>query len=153
MTTLINQIKTNRVDAMRDKTEAGKAKLSTLRLLVAELEKEKVQHKLADVTGLSDEQVQTVINRQIKKLDKEIESYVAVGRGVEKQEAEKALLNTYLPKQLTTEEIAQQIKVIVDVVKTAGGNIGIAMKEASAKMKGKADMKLVSELVKEGMKK
>jgi uncharacterized protein len=143
MSNLVNKIKSDSVEAMRNKETA---KLSTLRLLVAELEKEKISHKLTEVAGLSDEQAQAVISRQIKKLDKEIEAYVAVGRSTEAQEAEKELLITYLPKQLTENEIKAEIEHALDLV--ARGDIRNPMQHLS-KLKGKADMKRVQELVKE----
>jgi uncharacterized protein len=144
MTNLVNQIKTDAVQAMRDKATE---KLSTLRLLVAELEKEKVAHKLTEVTGLSDEQTQSVISRQIKKLDKEIESYVAVGRTVEKQEAEKEILQSYLPKQLTEKEIRIEVQFALNLTKQ--GEIKNPMQHLGKVLKGKADMKLVQAIVKE----
>src|SRR5690606_32618907 len=101
---LVTKIKSDSVQAMKDK---DKDKLSTLRLLISELEKEKVSKKLSDVTDLTDEQAQAVISRQIKKLDKEIEAYVGAGRSTESQETEKELLKTYLPKQATEEEIRE----------------------------------------------
>jgi uncharacterized protein YqeY len=140
--TLVNKIKSDAIVSMKGKETE---KLSTLRLLIAELEKEKVQHKLVDVTKLSDEQTQAVINRQVKKLDKEIEAYVSVGRSVEKQETEKELLLAYLPKQLSEEEIRDFVAGVVATSKT----VGEAMKSLSAQLKGKADMGLVSKIVRE----
>jgi uncharacterized protein len=144
MTNLVNQIKADSVQAMKSKETE---KLSTLRLLVAELEKEKVQHKLTEVTGLSNEQTQSVISRQIKKLDKEIESYVAVGRSVEKQEAEKEILQSYLPQQLTEKEIRVEVEFALKLV--ANGEIKNPMQHLGKVLKGKADMKVVQAIVKE----
>jgi uncharacterized protein len=147
--TLLQTIQKDMKDAMLNKE---KEKLSTLRLLLATIEKKKVEKKLKDLTDVTNNDILESISKNIKVLDQEIESLENVGRDTSKQQAEKALLTTYLPKQLTQEEIEEQVRVIVSVTKRAGGNIGVAMKEASAKMKGKADMKLVSELVKKGMK-
>jgi uncharacterized protein len=144
MSKLVNKIKADAIEAMRNK-EAEK--LSTLRLLVAELEKEKVAHKLTEVTGLSDEQAQTVINRQIKKLDKEIEAYQAVNRGTEKQEVEKIVLLSYLPTQLSESEIRELVAHAVNLV--VRGEIKNPMQYLSKELKGKADMGLVSRIVKE----
>lgn len=142
--TLVNQIKSDTTQAMKD---GNKAKLSTLRLLVSELEKEKVSMKLADVNGLKDEQVQTVISRQIKKLDKEIEAYQNVNRSTESQEAEKELLISYLPKQATAKEIRELTYRAVNLARRR--EINNPMQYLSQRLKGKADMKLVSKVVKE----
>jgi hypothetical protein len=137
--TSIAQIKKDKLFAMRG---GDTAKVSTLNLLIAEIEKEM---KLTGATDLTEDQVITVINRQIKKLDKEIEAYVEVGRSTEKQEAEKIVLFSYLPKQLTEEELKEMVAGIVATSKT----IGEAMKSLSAQLKGKADMGKVSKMVKE----
>lgn len=142
MSNLVNKIKTDSIQAMKNKETAT---LSTLRLLIAELEKEKISLKVAE---LSDEQAQSVISRQIKKLDKEIESYVAVCRGTESQEVEKELLQSYLPKQLSDEELYDIVVEVAMRTKESGGNIGTAMKSLSS-LKGKADMGEVSKLVRE----
>lgn len=146
---LVETIQNDMKQAMRDKE---KEKLSTLRMLLATVEKKKVEKKLKLVTELAESDVIDAVSKNVKALDQEIDSLVKAGRDTSKQEAEKALLNTYLPKQLTAEEIQAEVNAIVKVVKSAGGNMGVAMKEVTAKMKGKADMKLVSQLVKEGMK-
>lgn len=139
---LINKIQNDTKQAMLNKE---KAKLSTLRLLIAKLEKTKVALKLSNVNELTDEQVQSVINKNIKELDKEMESYIAVGRTTESQETEKEVLLSYLPKQLTKQEITDIVKEVMIV----NESLGMVMAELSSRLKGKADMKLVSQIVKE----
>ena len=54
----------------------------------------------------------------------------------------------YLPEQLSGEEVEEEINKIFDEVKPEGKkDMGKIMKEANAKLKGKADFKLVSEIV------
>mgnify|MGYP006360413919 CR=1 FL=1 len=141
---LINKIKEDMIKAMKEKE---KAKLSTLRMLLAKVEKEKVALKLADVSDLTNEQVQSVISKNIKELDKEIESYVAVGRSTENQDTEKALLLTYLPTQLTEDQIRYEIFHAFNLV--AQGKIKNPMQYLSKELKGKADMGLVARIAKE----
>lgn len=137
--TSIAQIQKDKLFAMKAK-ETGK--VSTLNLLIAEIQTEM---KKTGATDLTEGQLIAVINRQIKKLDKEIEAYTAVGRGTQSQELEKQILFTYLPKQLGEEELKQIVAGIVATSKT----IGEAMKSLSAQLKGKADMGKVSKMVKE----
>ena len=141
MNTLVTQIKLDQIKAMKSKE---KEKLSTLRLLIAELEKERIELKIVE---LSDSQVENVISRQIKKLDKEIEAYVAVGRGTDSQNSEKELLLSYLPKQASEDEIREL--VFLAIALTSKGEIKNPMQYLSSKLKGKADMSLVSKIVKE----
>lgn len=144
MINLITQIRQELSNALKARDNA---KLSTLRLLLAELEKEKIAQKLGNIGHLTNEQVENVISRQIKKLDKEIESYVAVGRTVESQELEKKLLQSYLPEQLSEDEIREVVVHAISLVKR--GEIDNPMRYLSQRLRGIADMGLVSKIVKE----
>lgn len=142
--TTVGQIKSDSVKAFKAR---DKAKDSTLRLLISELEKEKVQHKFSEIGDLSSEQVLEVINRQIKKLQKEKEAYLEVGRDTEKQDDELEVLKVYLPKQLNEDEIRKEVAHAVELVHR--NEIKNPMQYLGQKLKGKADMKLVQQIVKE----
>ncbi|UGO51263.1 GatB/YqeY domain-containing protein [Bacillus phage vB_BanS_Skywalker] len=141
---MIKTIKADLVTAMKNKEELKK---SVIRMLIALLEKEKVEFKLETIDQLSEEQIITVIGRMSKALDKEIEEYKKVGRTTEVQEEEKVILGKYLPKQLTDEEITKYVVEIAESTKATGGKIGQAMQEISRQLRGKADMKKVSEMM------
>lgn len=146
---LILQIKKDIREAMKNK---DKAKLSTLRMLVATIEKKQIESK----GGLTNLDVIESIGKNIKQLNQEIESIVTANRDnasekIAKLEAEKNVLIEYLPKQLTPEELQMEVDSLVGLVKSQGGNMGVAMGIASTQFKGRADMKSVSKLVKEGM--
>src|SRR5690606_15566102 len=98
MTTLLEQIKKDSIQALKEKDSA---KLATLRMLISEVEK---RMKQTGSTEISDTEVQEVISSQKKKLDKEKEAYVAVGHDTKKQEAEEAILLAYMPEQMTEDE-------------------------------------------------
>lgn len=140
---MIKAIKEDMKQAMRDK---NKTKLSTLRMLIASTEKERIASKVEE---LNSEAVITCINREIKAIGQEIDGLVLAGRDTSSQEEQKAILMEYLPKQLTEEEIGEKVR---EVTATAP-NMGLAMKQLSAELKGKADMSLVSKLVKEAFSK
>jgi uncharacterized protein len=142
---LVKKIKQDSINALKEK---NKEKLSSLRLLLAELEKEKIKLKTPELT---DSEAESVINRQIKKLDKEIEAYVAVNRNTDSQHVERELLLTYLPKQLSEEEIREVVAHAVKIFKE--GEINHPMPYLSARLKGKADMSLVIKIVKEELRK
>ena len=139
--TSIAQIQKDKLFAMKAK-ETGK--VSTLNLLIAEIQTEM---KKTGATDLTEEQLIAVINRQIKKLDKEIEAYKAVGRGTGSQELEKEILFTYLPKQLTIEEIRSHVIHAIELREI--GEIKNPMQYLGQKLKGKANMKDVQAVVKE----
>lgn len=141
---MIKQIKDDLKLAMKNKEDLKK---SVLRMLLASLENEKIDLKLATVEKLSDEQVLVVITRMAKSLDKEADEYRKVGRSTEKQDAEKAILAEYLPTQLTEEEVLKYVVEIAESTKANGGKIGQAMQEISRQLRGKTDMKKVSEMM------
>ena len=69
---------------------------------------------------------------------------------IEKTEEEIKVLENYLPEQLSMEEVIKIIDEIMDEVKPESSkDMGKVMKEAQAKLKGKADMKEVSSIIKE----
>lgn len=146
---LITQIKQDVKQAMRDK---DKAKLSTLRMLIATIEKKQIETKGI----LTDLEVIESISKNIKQLNQEIESIVTANRDnasekIAKLDSEKEVLLSYLPKQLSEEEIRTHVTHALELI--SKGEIASPMQYLSTKLKGKADMKLVNKLVKEGMSK
>ena len=135
--------------AARD--EAGKQNLGVLRnILSAVKNKEIALIKRAE--GLSDEEIIAVISSMLKQNLESIEFFKKGGRKdlVIQAEAELKILQSFLPQQLSMDEV----KVIVsDAVKrlAASGakDMGRVMKEVMPKVQGKADGKLVNEVVKE----
>ena len=101
---------------------------------------------------LTDDDVITVISKQIKMRNDSIKEFEAAGRSdlVEQNKKEIEILNTYMPKQLSTEELTEIIdKVFNEVKPTSQKDMGLIMKNISPLVKGKADMSLVNKLVKE----
>ena len=101
---------------------------------------------------LTDDDVITVISKQIKMRNDSIKEFEAAGRSdlVEQNKKEIEILNTYMPKQLSEEELTEIIdKVFEEVIPTSQKDMGLIMKNISPLVKGKADMSLVNKLVKE----
>ena len=96
------------------------------------------------------EEVMQVIRKFMKNIDETIAILTGDGKPCDKEKAEKAILETYLPKQLTPEELA---KAIDDIVATLPEKSPKAMGQVMAKLKelhgGRYDGKLASQLVKE----
>ena len=101
---------------------------------------------------LTDDDVVAVISKQIKMRNDSIKEFESAGRDdlAEQNRREIEILNTYMPKQLTTEELTEIIdKVFNEVKPTSQKDMGLIMKNISPFVKGKADMSLVNKLVKE----
>ena len=133
-----------------DLTEAMKARdaarLSTLRMLQAALKNEQINvgHEL------SDEEAMTVIRKAMKQRQDSIEQYTNAGRTelADKERAEMDLLKTYLPAELSEEELeAGMREIIASVGAQSKKDLGKVMKEATAKFKGRADGKKIQEVV------
>lgn len=104
----------------------------------------------------TDEDVMSVIDKQVKQRKDSIEQFEKAGRQelADKEKEEMALLAVYLPKQLTEEEIKLLVKdAIAEVGATAPSDMGKVMGFLSPKIRGKADGGLVSRIVRESLAK
>ena len=105
---------------------------------------------------LDDNDVVTVIKKQIKQRQDSIEQYSKGNRQdlADKESQELKILKTYLPPELPVEEIKKIIEEAVALTAAQGmKDMGKVMKEAGAKIAGRADGKLVSDLVRERLNK
>lgn len=124
--------------------------LSTLRLLKSAVDAYIINNKMERGTA-SDEVVIDVVSKQVKTHKESIEEFKKGNRDdlVKNLEREIELLTKYLPKQLTTEEIEEEINKVFDKIKpTSIKDMGALMKELTPILRGKADMKVVNEIIK-----
>jgi uncharacterized protein YqeY len=132
--------------------EAQKSK-DTIRVNVIRMLKASIKNREVEKIGeLSEQELMQTINSQIKVRMEAIEGFKKGGREeqVKKEEAELALLKAYLPQQLTREELVSLIDKAVSESGAAGPrDMGKVMKLLMSDVTGKADGKLVSDLVKE----
>jgi len=133
-----------------DMTAAMKAqekeRLSTLRMLQSSLKNEQIN------TGheLSDEEAMTVIRKAVKQRMDSIEQFTNAGRTelAEKERVEMELLKTYLPAELSDEEVEQGLReIIASTGAQSKKDLGKVMKEATARYKGRVDGKKIQEIV------
>src|SRR6185436_12904978 len=135
-----------------DLTSAMKAKdadrLSTLRMVKANL----MNRQIEKGSELIDDEVTKALQSLVKQRRDSIEQYEKAGRSelAAKEQAEIAVIENYLPKAATVEEIAEAVNAAVAETGAATmKEMGVVMKAAMAKLTGKsADGKLVSEAVK-----
>jgi uncharacterized protein YqeY len=122
--------------------------VSTLRLLLSEIKYAEIaQQKPAD-----DSKVLDVIAKEVKRRRESIEAFKKGNRGdlVAQEEAELAFLMSYLPKQMSREEVVAVARQVVDAVGAKGpGDKGKVMSQLMPQVKGKADGKEVSDIVSE----
>lgn len=131
--------------AMKNKE---KEKLSVLRMVKGAIQLEEINKK----KNLDDNEVISVISKQIKTRKESIVEFAKGNRQdlIEQTEKEIEILNEYMPEQLSEAEILLIInKAIEELKPQAISDMGKIMKEINPKLIGKADMSLVSRLVKE----
>ncbi len=142
---MYDRIKEEIVKALKEKDTL---KLQTLRGVKGEVDLEHINKKI-DIT---DELVINAISHGIKTRRESITEFEKGNRTdlIEKTQSEIELLQTYLPKQLTSEEINKILDEAFEKVKpTSNKDMGLIMREVSPLLKGKADMSEVSSLIKE----
>lgn len=141
---MVEKLKQDMIAAMKSK---DRERLTVIRMVKSAMDLEHIDHK----REINDDLLIDVLNKQIKMRRDSIEEFGRAGRNdlVEKTQSEIDILLAYLPKQLSEEEISVEIDKIFEIVQpTSSKDMGKIMKEASAQLKGKADMKLVSEIIK-----
>jgi len=146
---IIEQLDKQIIEALK----AGeKDKLTTLRGLKSDIKYKQIDQK----DPLTEQQVIEVLSSCAKKRRDSIEQYGNGGRDdlVQKEKAELEIINTYLPKQLSEEELRQMIAAAIEESGVdSPQKMGLVMKVLMPKIKGKADGKLVTKLVTEMLSK
>ncbi len=123
-------------------------KRDILRLLMSSVKNAEIT-KRAD---LDDGDILGIIAKEVRQHQESIESFKQGNRQdlVAKEEAEMAILQGYLPQQMTREEIVEAARQVIGEVGAQGpGDKGKVMKELMPKLKGKADGKEINEVVTE----
>lgn len=142
---MVEKLDKDMIEAMKSK---DKDRLVVIRMVKAALKQEQIDHK----KEINDDLLIDVINKQIKMRKDSIIEFEKGNRTdlVEKIQKEINVLMAYLPEQLSTEEVEKIINEIFEEVKPESQkDMGKVMKEAQAKLKGKADMKEVSTIIRE----
>ncbi len=127
-----------------------KERLETLRMVKGAIQLEEIKLK----KELTDEEVIVVLGRQIKTRKESIVEFEKGNRQdlVSKTSKEIEILNEYMPTQMSEEEILVIVNETIKEINPNGpSDMGKVMGSITPKVKGKADMGLVSKLVKEKM--
>ena len=140
---LTEKIRTDLTEAMKAQQ---KERLSTIRMLQSAMKNEQINagHEL------SDEEAMSVIRKAVKQRQDSVEQYTKGNRPelAAKEQAEIEVLKTYLPAEMSDEEIESTVRgIIADTGAQSKKDMGKVMKEATARLKGQADGKKIQELV------
>ena len=136
-----------------------KVRLSVIRMVQSTLKNREIDDRVKAVDPndkrtpdqKDDDNVMAVLKTLVKQRKESIEQFTAGGRQdlVDQESAELKVLESYMPQQMGKEELE---KIVAEAVATTGAKgpkeMGTVMKAVLAKTQGRADGKLVSELVK-----
>ena len=141
---LKEQITEDMKTAMRAK---DMERLGTIRLLQAAIKQREVDERIT----LDDVGVVAIVDKLIKQRKDSIAAFEGANRQdlADKEKAEMAVLQVYLPARLSAEEVAAEVKAIVTELGASGpGDMGKVMGAVKTRLAGKADMGQVSAAVK-----
>lgn len=118
---------------------------STLRLL-----KSAIRYREVDVRRpLTEAELQATINTQVKQRREAMAEYTKAGRPelAKQEEEELSVLLSFLPPQLSPEEMAAEVHAVIAELGATGPNdLGKVMKNAMARLAGRADGKVIREI-------
>ena len=135
----------NLKQAMRGR---DKVRLSVIRLVMAAIKNAEIARQAA----LEDTDILGIIAKEVRQRRESIEAFKQGNRHdlVAQEEAELAILNEYLPQQMTREEIIAAAQRVIEEVGAQGpGDKGRVMPKLIAQLKGKADGREINAVVTE----
>jgi len=127
--------------------------LGILRMAIAAVNTKSIEKRGKGLPPeMTDEEVLDVLAKEAKRRDDAAAQFTEGGRAdlAENELKEREFLAKYLPVQMTREEVMAAVAAIIAV--SATKDFPSVMKEAMAQLKGRADGKLVTEIVKEAIK-
>ncbi len=125
-------------------------RLSAIRMLLAACKQREVDERIT----LDDAAIVGIVDKLIKQRRDSIAAFAQAGRTdlVDKESAEVKVLEAYLPRRLSAQEIAAAVAALVAELGANGpGDMGRVMAEAKARLAGQAEMGLVSAAVKQAL--
>ena len=130
-------------EAMRGGDELRKSTIRMARSAIKNAE-------ISRMGELDDAGVQEVLRKEIKQRRESAEEYARGGRAdlADKESAEAALLESYVPGEMSEEEIAAEVRAIIAEVGASGPkDMGKVMPAAMARLRGRADGRAINQVV------
>lgn len=125
-----------------------KERLSALRMIRSALQNRQIE-KRGDLT---DQEVIGVLTSLVKKSKESIEQFQKGNRPdlVEKEQKELQVILSFMPQQMSQEELRAELKKIIEELGAKGSkDLGAVMKSAMERLKGRAEGRLVNQVAKE----
>jgi hypothetical protein len=125
---------------------------NTLRSVVAAVKNFLVSSESSRKEQLTDDMVISFVAKEVKRREESIEAYSKAGREdlVEQETREMKILKSYLPEEMSEEQIrSTALKTIEDLKATGPSDLGKVMRELMIRLKGRADGKTTNKIVRE----
>ena len=136
-------------DAMRARDQR---RVGTLRLVLAALKDKDIEARGLGREASSDDEIMGLLQKMIKQRNDSIEAYDKAGRAdlVAQESEEKAIIEAYLPQQMSADDVRAAVKAAVAATAAASvKDMGKVMAELKAKFAGKMDFSKANAVVKE----
>jgi len=133
-------------DLKKAMKERNEVKVRTLRMVIASIKNWEVEN----TKEIDDDGMIAVLTKEAKRRKEAIEEYRKAGREdlAKAEEEELKIIESYLPERMSEEEIKELVlKTVEEVKATSPKDLGKVMKVIMPKVKGRADGKLVNEMV------
>ncbi len=145
--TLKEQLLADMKEAMKAKAD-GKIALGVIRMARAHIRQAEID---AGHVEFDNAQVLSILQKEMKQRRETLEEIAGTDRQdlIDETKAEMAVLQKYLPAELSEEEIRKAVKESVEALAPEQRNMGSAMKAAMARLKGRADGKVINRIVRE----
>lgn len=133
-------------DLKKSMKERDEVKIRTLRMIIASIK----NWEINNLKDIDDNSIISVLLKEAKRRKEAIEEYRKANREdlVKAEEEELKIIESYLPERMSEEEIKELVlKTIEEIKATSLKDLGKVMKAIMPKIKGKADGKLVNDMV------
>ncbi len=144
----MSELKKSITDDMKSAMKAkDRQALKAVRMILEAIKKKEIDERIE----IDDAQVMTVIQKMVKQRKDSISQFSDAGRTdlVEIEEAELEIINNYMPEQLSDEEVESVVdRAINDSGANSMKDMGKLMGMLKPRLQGKADMSIVSQLIK-----
>lgn len=141
-------LKTDLTNAMKDAMRAQeKARLGTIRMMLSEIKRVEVDERIE----LSDERILAILDKMQKQRRDSISQFAAAGRQdlVDVEEAELEVISQFLPAPLSEAELQAMVQsAVTETGAQSMADMGKVMAILKPQVQGRADMTIVSKLVK-----
>lgn len=149
---IIMSLKKQIIEDLKQAMKSGDTmKRDTLRMLDSMIKNVEIEKKKRE-EGLADKEVEQVISRAIKQRKDATAQFKAGGRPelAEKEEKEANILLSYMPEQMSEDELRRQIKAVINETGAIGkSDMGRVMGAAMKSLKGRSDGQTVKKIVEE----